>query len=125
MDLYLGLGFSLAVINKYATDTNQVKCIEICDCAINTFKNYTLSEFCIVSAEIHTDNPIILVDYSMKEKYGVLYEHVKKELNKNDDQRLAELNSLLSQLTHTEEDELLDVITKSLSNPGKVLYNLQ
>jgi tRNA A37 N6-isopentenylltransferase MiaA len=119
MELYVGSGFLLATAQVHATKTNKVKSLEVCKVASKTFKQYTVQEFMTFKAEDSPlqDIPVI----TLKERYNFMYQLIKERLNKNDDQRLIELNSLLNSLTKDEEDELIDVITVSMSNPGEVL----
>jgi len=43
-------------------------------------------------------------------------------LNNNDDFRVIELNTILKSLNESEEDELMDVITMTISKSGEILF---
>ena len=120
MELYVGLLTLVTTAKVYATKTNKVKSLEICDIAENTLKNYTMEEFASLKSDKSPigENPGI----TLKEKYHFLYVLTKEKLSNNDDSRLIELNQTLRSLSKIEEDELMDIITMTMSRPAEILY---
>lgn len=125
MDFYLNLNILLNLAKLYSTKTNKLKSLEICNISENTLKKYTKEEFIAFKLE---DKPVEkLVEnpgLTMKEKFCVIYNLTKEKLNNNNDIRLIKLNNLLKSLNESEEDELLDVITITMTNPSGILYDL-
>ena len=121
MELYVGSSLLLATAQIHATKTNKTKSLEVCNVALDTFKTYTPTEFMAFKA---LDEPIQDIPVStMKERYHFIYLLIKERLSKNDDERLVELNKILESLSKDEEDELMDVVTASMSRPGDVLFD--
>lgn len=71
------------------------------------------------------DNEPLKLNPSMqgRDKIQVLYETLKERILKNDDSRLVELNKILKTLTKLEEDELIEVVTMSVTRPGDILFS--
>lgn len=122
MEFYTSSLMLLATANVYATKTNKLKNLEVCKIAENTFKKYTMEEFIAFKSEdTHIgENP----GTTLKEKISFLYILIKEKLNKNDDVRLFELNEILKSLSESEEDELIDVITMTITRPGEILFQI-
>ena len=110
----------LATAQIHATKINKIKSLEVCKIALDTFKSYTPAEFMLFKSQ--DDSKIDIPVTTMKERYHFIYQLIKHRLSKNDDERLVEINSLLRSLSKDEEDELMDVITVSMSRPGDVLF---
>lgn len=119
MELYTGSILLLSSAQAYADKTNKVKSLEICKASINVFKRYTLEEFMLFKTQ---DAEILDIPTNPKEKHALIYQTVKKRLQKSNDERLIELNALLKSLTTDEENEILDVINVILSNPGEGFF---
>lgn len=120
MALYRSALIFVATVNLYATKTCDLKTLEICEIATNTLKSYTLEEFASFNKAEPTQS--IKPGSTLREIFLCLYTATKERLNKNSDPRLESINNLLKSLTISEENDLLDVITTVLTNPGNVLY---
>lgn len=122
MDFHMNSLILLSIAKAYATKTNKIKSLEVSKLAENTFNQYTKEEFIFFRSEDQPlqNNP----GATLKEKFHFIYILTKEKLINNNDLRLVELNNLLQSLNKNEEDELMDVITMTLTKPGEILYDL-
>jgi len=123
MEFYDNLFILLAIAKIYSSKTNKKKSLEIINLSGNILKQYTKEEFrifqpgnIIIDTELE-ENP----GETLYEKFNFLYNLIKEKLIDNNDIRLNELNNLINTLNKSEEEELINIIIQTMTNPADII----